>query len=63
MIELANEHLTVIAWVTNIPGGSPVHYGVVHYGTDPRDLGQTAKSPTRLNSSHPTPLFACAWTD
>lgn len=57
VIELANEHLTVIAWVTNNPGGSPVHYGVVHYGTDPRDLGQTAKSPTRLNSSHSITVF------
>ncbi len=34
-IELASEYLTIISWTTNNPGGSPVHYGVVHYGTDP----------------------------
>src|SRR6266403_2421419 len=40
---------TVIRWTTNNPGGSPVHYGIVHYGTDPKDLSQTAKNPIRLN--------------
>jgi hypothetical protein len=40
---------TVIRWTTNNPGGSPVHYGIVHYGTDPKDLRQTAKNPIRLN--------------
>jgi hypothetical protein len=29
MIALSKEHLTVIRWTTNNPGGSPVHYGVV----------------------------------
>lgn len=52
MIELAKEHLTVIRWTTDNPGGSPVHYGVVRYGTDPRDLSEIAKSPIRLNSGH-----------
>ena len=56
-IELANEHLTIIRWTTNNPGGSPVHYGVVHYGTDPKDLSQTAKSPIRLNPDHPSAIF------
>jgi hypothetical protein len=31
---------TVIRWTTNNPGGSPVHYGIVHYGTDPKDLSE-----------------------
>src|SRR5947209_20339157 len=35
-IELAKEHLTIIRWTTNNPGGSPVHNGIVHYGTDPK---------------------------
>jgi hypothetical protein len=47
-IELAKEHLTIIRWTTNNPGGSPVHYSIVHYGTDPKNLSQTAKSPIRL---------------
>ncbi len=56
-IELAKEYLTVISWTTNNPGGSPVHYGVVHYGTDPNRLTETAKSPIRLNPDHPSTVF------
>ena len=48
---------TVIRWTTNNPGGSPVHYGVVHYGTDPKDLSQTAKNPIRLNPYHSSAVF------
>jgi cytochrome c peroxidase len=57
MIEVATEHLTVIRWTANNPGGTPVHYGVVHYGTDPRDLSQTARSPIRLNPDHSYTVF------
>ena len=56
-IELAREYLTIISWTTNNPGGSPVHYGVVHYGTDPHNLIETAKSPIRLNPNHPSTVF------
>ena len=48
---------TVIRWTTNNPGGSPVHYGVVHYGTDPKNLSQTAKNPIRLNPYHSETVF------
>jgi hypothetical protein len=48
---------TVIRWTTNNPGGPPVHYGVVHYGTDPKDLSQTAKNPIRLNPYHSSTVF------
>jgi hypothetical protein len=48
---------TVIRWTTNNPGGSPVHYGVVHYGTDPKDLSETAKNPIRLNPYHSSTVF------
>ena len=48
---------TVIRWTTNNPGGSPVHYGIVHYGTDPKDLSQTAKNPIRLNPNHSETVF------
>ena len=51
-LELATDHLTIIRWTTNNPGGSDVHYGIVHYGTDPKDLSQTAKNPIRLNRGH-----------
>jgi hypothetical protein len=56
-IELAKENLTIISWTTDNPGGSPVHYGVVHYGTDPHNLIETAKSPIRLNPDHPSTVF------
>ena len=56
-LELATDHLTIIRWTTNNPGGSDVHYGIVHYGTDPKDLSQTAKSPIRLNQGQPYTVF------
>src|ERR1700686_2522255 len=56
-IELAKDFLTIIRWTTNNPGGSPEHYGIVHYGTDPKTLSQTAKSPIRLNPDHPSTIF------
>jgi Purple acid Phosphatase, N-terminal domain len=56
-IESARDFLTIIRWTTDNPGGSPVHYGVVHYGTRPRSLNQTAKSPIRLNPSHSSTVF------
>jgi len=48
---------TVIRWTTNNPGGSPVHYGIVHYGTDPKNLSETAKNPIRLNPYHSSTVF------
>jgi len=56
-VELAKEHLTIIRWTTNNPGGSPVHYGIVHYGTNPHSLIETAKSPIRLNPNHASTVF------
>ena len=43
--------------MTNNPGGSPLHYGIVHYGTDPNHLNQVAQSPTRVNPNHPNTVF------
>ena len=34
-----------------------MHYGIVHYGTDPKDLSQTAKNPIRLNQGHQYTTF------
>src|SRR5260370_11632345 len=56
-IERADSYLTIVRWTTNNPGGSPEHYGVVHYGTNPNDLSQTAKSPIRLNPNHAETVF------
>src|SRR5438128_9310346 len=56
-IERADPYLTIVRWTTNNTGESPEHYGVVHYGTSAKDLSQTAKSPIRLNPSHPDTVF------
>jgi hypothetical protein len=62
-LEVAGEYLTIIRWTTNNPGGSPVHYGVVRYGLDPRNLSETAKSPIRLNPDHASTLFRVRLND
>jgi Purple acid Phosphatase, N-terminal domain len=56
-LELANAYLTIIRWTTNNPGGSDEHFGVVRYGTEPKNLSQTAKSHIRLNRGHPYTVF------
>jgi len=56
-LELAKENLTIITWTSDNPGGSPEHFGVVHYGTDPKNLNQTAKSHIRLNPTHSYTVF------
>jgi hypothetical protein len=56
-LELAKEHLTVITWTMNNPGGSPVRYGIVRYGIDPNSLSESAKSPIRLNPDHSSTVF------
>ena len=43
--------------MSTTPAGPAEHFGVVHYGTDPEDLSQMAKSPMRLNMAHPNTIF------
>ncbi len=56
-IERADPDFAIIRWTSNNPGGSPEHYGIVHYGTDPKKLNHTAKSPIRLNPGHSHTVF------
>jgi hypothetical protein len=56
-LELANGYLTIIRWTTDNPGGSDEHFGVVQYGTDPKNLNETAKSHIRLNRGHSYTIF------
>jgi hypothetical protein len=56
-LESADDNSAIIRWTSNNPGGSDEHYGVVHYGTDPKKLAQTAKSHIRLNRSHSLTVF------
>ena len=62
-LEMVKDFLTIIRWTTNNPGGSPEHYGIVHYGTDPKNLSQIAKSPIRLNPDHPSTTFRVRLND
>jgi phosphodiesterase/alkaline phosphatase D-like protein len=56
-LESADENSATIRWTSNNPGGSDEHYGVVHYGTSPDALNQTAKSHIRLNQTHSYTVF------
>jgi hypothetical protein len=56
-VELAVEDFAIIRWTTTNPGGSDEHFGVVHYGTDPKELSQIAKSHIRLNRGHAETIF------
>jgi hypothetical protein len=56
-LELADGNSATIRWTSNNPGGSDEHYGVVHYGTSPNQLNQTAKSHIRLNQKHADTIF------
>ena len=58
-LELANPYdkSAIIRWTSNNPKGTDEHFGVVHYGTNPKGLSQTAKSPNRLNRNHPYMTF------
>ena len=58
-----NDFVVIIRWTSNNPGGSPEHYGVVHYGTNPKELSQTAKSPIRLNPGHSYAVFRVRMDD
>ena len=40
-----------------------MHYGIVRYGTDPKNLSQTAKSPIRLDPDHPSTIFRVRMDD
>lgn len=56
-LEMANESVAVIRWSTTNPGGTDLHYGIVHCGTDAANLSEVAKSPNRRNPSHPHMIF------
>ena len=56
-LESAKSSWAIIRWTSNNPGGSDEHFGVVRYGTDPKNLGQIAKSPIRLNPGHSSTIF------
>ncbi len=56
-LELNRSNWAIIRWSSDNPRGTDEHWGVVHYGTDPKNLSRTAKSHIRLNPSHPDTIF------
>lgn len=56
-MERVDPDYAIVRWTSNNPGGDPAHFGVVHYGTNPKTLSETAKSPNRLNPGHPDTIF------
>jgi phosphodiesterase/alkaline phosphatase D-like protein len=56
-IERVDADFAIVRWTSNNPGGSPEHYAVVHYGTNPTKLNQTARSPIRLSPGRSYTVF------
>ena len=56
-LESANSSTAIVRWTTTNPRGDDEHYGVVHYGTDPEHLNETARGHIRLNRTHPETMF------
>jgi phosphodiesterase/alkaline phosphatase D-like protein len=56
-LESATDTSAIIRWTTVNPGGTALHYGVVHYGTDAETLTQVAQSPNRRNPSESDMIF------
>jgi hypothetical protein len=57
VVESISDTLAFISWTTQNPGGTILHYAVVHYGKDPNHLDLTAESPTRINPGHSEMVF------
>jgi phosphodiesterase/alkaline phosphatase D-like protein len=56
-LESATNNSVIITWKSSNPGGTDEHFGVVHYGLDPKNLSETAKSHIRLNRAHSYTVF------
>ena len=56
-LERATDSWAILRWTTNNIKGTSLRYGVVHYGTDPHRLDQTAKSPNRWNGGLPSMIY------
>jgi hypothetical protein len=48
-LESSTDTSAIVRWTTKSVDGTTVRYGVVHFGVDPRDLNQMAKSQNRWN--------------
>ena len=56
-LETTTDTSAIVRWTTNNVAGTTVRYGVVHFGVDPRDLRQVAKSQNRWNTDLPSMTY------
>ena len=63
MVESVTDTFAFISWATRNPGGTILHYAIVHYGKDPNHLDLTAVSPTRINPGHSDMVFRVRMND
>jgi hypothetical protein len=56
-LELFRNNEAIIRWTSTNPGGSDEHWALIKYGTDPKNLNETAKSHIRLNRARPDTIF------
>jgi Purple acid Phosphatase, N-terminal domain len=57
IVESVADTFAFISWTTNNPGGTILHFAIVHYGKDPNHLDLKATSPNRINPSHNDMVF------
>jgi hypothetical protein len=62
-VESVADTCAFIRWSTRNPGGTILHYAVVHYGKDPDHLDLTAMSPNRINPGHSDMVFRVRMSD
>jgi hypothetical protein len=62
-VESISDTLAFIRWTAQNPGGTILHYAVVHYGKDPNHLDRAAEFPTRINPSNREMVFRVRMND
>ena len=56
-LENASDGSAIVRWTGRNPGGTALHYGVVHYGTSATKLTEVASSPNRRNAANPNMTY------
>ena len=56
-LESSTDTSAIVRWTTNSVEGTTVRYGVVHFGVDPRQFTQVAKSQNRWNRGLPSMIY------
>jgi phosphodiesterase/alkaline phosphatase D-like protein len=56
-LENASDSSAIVRWTGPNPGGTALHYGVVHYGTSAMKLTEVARSPNRRNAANPNMTY------